>query len=63
MTKMPTYEELRQALTECLDDLNAWASSNPEGFTKDEAKRVQGYERILDRAAQAERAAMGKRST
>lgn len=58
MARMPTYEELQDALTNCLDDLNAWASSGPEGFTKDERKRAAGYQRILDRAAAAKRAAL-----
>lgn len=55
--KMPTYEELQDALSDCLDDLNNWATSNPEGFTRNEAKRATRYQRILERASLAVREA------
>lgn len=39
---------LADALSRCMDDLDAWASSGPEGFTKDEKRRFAEYQRTLE---------------
>lgn len=44
----PSLERAREALSDCLDDLDAWSASGPENYSDEEIVRRQGYEAVLD---------------